>query len=82
MLEEIFTMLFGGDLVKSLGINIRFLFFNLFFEKIKMEDLSGKLNKKDPETFYRLFNQNVYNLIVGYGSLLLLIYVLGSLLML
>jgi hypothetical protein len=28
MLEEIFTLLFGGDLIKSLGINIEIVIFS------------------------------------------------------
>ncbi len=77
MLEEIFILIFGGDIIIYRGVNVRYHFLGSFDPKIKKELLYGRLNKKDPETHFKLFNQNLYNIFTGYFTLLLLMFVVG-----
>jgi hypothetical protein len=81
MLEEFFILIFGSDIIKGLGLNIRYLFVKAFNNKVKKEEFIGILKKRDPDTMFKVFNQNFYNLIVGYFCLLILTVSIGTLLL-
>lgn len=78
MLEELFILIFGNDIIKGLGVNTRYLFFKAFNKTVKKEDLIGILKKHDADTMYKHFNQNVYNLVIGYFILVLFIFIIGA----
>ena len=81
MLEEFLILIFGGDIIKSIGLNTRYLFFKAFNNNVKKKDFIGILKKRDPDNMFKYFNQNVYNLFVGYFCLLILAVLIGTFLL-